>query len=102
MLAVLEDGVQCFQDNVFAQSRRKKKLFEGAKEWIMETNSDWIFSFESICEVLEFNPDYVRQGLLRWKENESLKHPNSEPLGRRKIRHRVTNGQVRLRAVTRN
>ncbi len=23
---------------------------------------------EKICEVLGFNPSYVRQGLMRWKE----------------------------------
>jgi hypothetical protein len=102
MLAVLEDAILCFQDNVSARSGRKKKLFDEAEEWILETNSDWIFSFESICEVLGFNSQYIRQGLLRWKENKLLKYPNSKPLERRKIRHRVTNGQVRLRAAIRN
>jgi len=76
MLAVLEDAVQCFQDNVSARSGRGKRLFEEAEEWILETNSDWVFSFESICEVLGFNPQYVRQGLLRWKEKNLLKHRN--------------------------
>ena len=33
----------------------------------MEKNSDWPFSFENICEVLGFDPAYLRQGLLRWK-----------------------------------
>lgn len=102
MLAVLEDAIQCFQDNVSARNGRKKKLFDEAEEWILETNSDWIFSFESICEVLGFNPEYVRHGLLRWKENKLLKHPNSKPLERRKIHHRVSNGQVRFRTVIRN
>jgi hypothetical protein len=68
MLAVLEDAIQCFQDNVLAQSGRRKRLFEEAEQWILEANSNWVFSFESICEVLGFSPQYVRQGLLRWKE----------------------------------
>jgi len=76
MLAVLEDAIQCFQDNASARSGRRKRLFEEAEEWILEANSDWVFSFESICEVLGFNPQYVRQGLLRWKEKNLLKHRN--------------------------
>jgi hypothetical protein len=74
MLAVLEDAVRCFQDNVNAQNGRRKKLFDEVEEWILEENGDWLFSFDSICEVLGFHPRYVRQGLLRWKEMESRKH----------------------------
>lgn len=75
MLAVLEDAVQCFQDNVSAQSGKRKRLFEEAEEWILEEGADWLFSFENICEVLELNPQYVRQGLLRWKERKLTHHP---------------------------
>ena len=28
--------------------------------------SDWVFSFENICETLGLDVGYVRQGLLRW------------------------------------
>ena len=38
----------------------------------MEKNSDWPFSFENICEVLGFDPAYLRQGLLRWKRKKLL------------------------------
>jgi hypothetical protein len=78
MLAVLEDAVQCFQDNIFASNGRKKKLFEEAEEWILEKGSTWIFSFENVCEVLELNPEYVREGLLRWQERKSSKHRNAK------------------------
>ena len=78
MLAVLEDAVWCFQDNVMARSGKRKKLFDEAEEWILEENSDWLFSFESTCEVLGFNPQYVRQGLLRWKEKKTPKHRSAE------------------------
>jgi hypothetical protein len=43
-------------------------MFQDAEEWILEKDTDWPFSFETICEVLGLNPDYVRQGLVRWKE----------------------------------
>ena len=78
MLTVLEDAVRCFQDNVTARGGKRKKLFDEAEEWILEENSDWLFSFESISEVLGLNPQYVRQGLLRWKEKKSPKHRDAE------------------------
>ena len=74
MLAILEDAVNCFQDNLSAQNGKGKKLFEEAEQWIVEFGGDWIFSFEHICEALGFNPEYVRQGLLQWKEKHRSKH----------------------------
>lgn len=68
MLAVLDDAIACFRKFIFAQDRKGKTLFHEAEEWILEENSDWLFSFETVCEVLDFNPDYVRKGLIRWKE----------------------------------
>ena len=73
MLAVLEEAVLCFQKYIAAGDRRRKTLFRDAEAWIMEENGDWLFSFENICQVLGFNPDYLRQGLLRWK-NKKLAH----------------------------
>lgn len=70
MLAVLEDAVACFQKYVHARDNKGKTLFREAEEWILERDSDWIFSFESICETLRINPSYLREGLMRWKERE--------------------------------
>jgi hypothetical protein len=68
ILAVLEDAIACFQKYVLAQNEREMKLFQEAEQWILEKNSDWFFSFESICGTLQLHPDYLRQGLMRWKE----------------------------------
>ena len=67
MLAVLESAVEDFQKYVLARNLRGKKLFEQAEEWFLE-NSDALFSFENICETLQLHPDYIRQGLMVWKE----------------------------------
>jgi hypothetical protein len=80
MLAILEDAINCFQDNLPAQSLRRRRLFEEAEEWIVEADGDWVFSFENICEALGFNPAYVRQGLLRWVANKLPKHPKGASL----------------------
>lgn len=74
MLAILEDAIQCFQDHVSARNQTSKKLFEEAEEWILEGGDDWIFSFENVCEVFGFDPHYMRQGLIRWKEKKLPKH----------------------------
>ena len=68
MLAVLEDGVLCFQDNVFAQTGKRKRLFQEAEEWILEAGDDQVFSFVNICETFGIHPQYLRNGLMKWKQ----------------------------------
>lgn len=68
MLGVLEDAVACFQKYLFARDRKGKGLFRDAEGWILDENSDWLFSFDNICEVFGLSPQYVREGLARWKE----------------------------------
>ncbi len=68
MLAVLEDGVICFQKYISTRDEREKRLLSEAEEWLlMEQNGeDWLFSFDNVCETLGLNPGYIREGLLRW------------------------------------
>jgi len=74
MLAVLADAVEYFQKYVLAEDEKGKKLFQEEEEWILEKNSDWLFSFENICEALRLEPNYIRQGLLSWKEAQRKFH----------------------------
>ena len=67
LLAVLEDGINCFQENVAATASKRKQLFADAEDWILDRDRDWLFSFENACDVLGLNPAYLRGGLLRWK-----------------------------------
>jgi hypothetical protein len=67
MLAVLEDAIACFQKYAFTRDRKGKMLFQEAEFWVQNTNSDWPFSFANVCETLVFDPDYLRQGLAKWK-----------------------------------
>ena len=83
MLAVLEDAINCFQVNVMAQSGRRKKLFNESEDWIMGRDDDWIFSSVSVCELLRFNPEYVRRGLLRWKEKKLARNPTPHSRGKK-------------------
>ncbi len=67
MIAVLDDAVQSF----FAGIRRRKSAdlrhFREAEEWIMDSRSDRVFSFDWICNLLGFDPAYLRSGLEKMK-----------------------------------
>jgi hypothetical protein len=67
MLAVLEDAIACFQKYVFSRDGKGRMLFQEAEDWVLDTNSDWLFSFGNVCETLGFSPEYLRQGLAQWK-----------------------------------
>ncbi len=71
MLAVLEDGVICFQKYISTRDEKEKRLLSEAEEWLlMEQNGeDWLFSFDNVCETLSLNPGYIREGLLRWRHH---------------------------------
>jgi hypothetical protein len=78
MLAVLEDAIACFQKYVLARDGKGRAMLRDAEEWIMEERSEWLFSFENICEVLGFDPQYVRKGLMRWKEKKLAGRPKAK------------------------
>ena len=109
MLAVLEDAIACFQKYLFSRDGRGRTLFREAEEWIVEEGSDWLFSFENICEVLGFDPQYVRQGLLRWKQKRMAERPKAKiyrltPRGERRkggVTVAGRTGQKLLKAVGR-
>ena len=69
MLAVLEDGIACFQGYFFKPSRTNEKLFLEAEEWI-DSNDDEVFSFNNVCETLRLSPSRLRKGLEQWKERQ--------------------------------
>jgi hypothetical protein len=70
MLAIMEDAVHCFQDHHLAQHGKRKRLFDNVHRWFFEASSDWLCGFENISSVLGFNPEYIRKGLVRWRQRE--------------------------------
>jgi hypothetical protein len=67
-VAILQDAVECFQKHVRSRDRKARQLFLDAEEWIRDEDRSWPFSFENICELLHINSEYLRRGLLAWKE----------------------------------
>jgi hypothetical protein len=86
MLAVLENAVEYFQKYVLARKPSGKMRFQEAEEWFLGKDSDGLFSFENICQTLQLHPDYIRQGLLRWKEAKlNVVHDQPHPASRAKL-----------------
>ena len=68
MVAILEDAVSCLSADLHQCNPRQKKQYEEAKHWVTtDEESEWIFSFKNICEVLGMDPGYLRRGLIRSK-----------------------------------
>ena len=70
MFAVLADAIEIYQRYAFSTSRRRRLLFREVEEWFWKKESDHLFSFPVICEVLGFDPAFLRLGLLRWTETQ--------------------------------
>jgi hypothetical protein len=77
MLAVLEDGIACFQKYITAQDTRGKKYFQETEAWVLEEPSERLFCFANVCETLGLNADYLRRGLMRWKATTLEKRPTA-------------------------
>ncbi len=69
MLALLQDAINCYYACLWARDNKGKELFSETEQWIMEHNSDWIYSFENVCKTLGLNSSYLRQRLIRLKES---------------------------------
>jgi hypothetical protein len=67
MAAVLEEALADYQRCWKARDKKGMERFADAQAWILESDSEWIFSFINCCDVLGIDPDYLRQGLVCWK-----------------------------------
>jgi hypothetical protein len=70
MLAVLQDGIDCFRKNLLASDERKSTLFHEAEQWILDGDTSYLFSFGNVCEVFDIDPSYLRKGLLAYKQEQ--------------------------------
>lgn len=68
MLAVLEDAIASFQ-RAFIQPRIALEEGEDfdVEEWLESDDMSWPFSFASICQALDMEPEYLRTGLRDWR-----------------------------------
>src|SRR4029453_7058120 len=69
-LAVLEDAGITFQRYATSARRRGQRLFRETEEWIVSDDTCSACSFQNVCDVLGFDSQYLRQGLLAWRDRE--------------------------------
>ena len=97
MAALLEDAVSCLARDPLRCSRRQRKAFDEAHEWMSDAESeDWIFSFANVCETLGFDPGYVRRGLTRWS---AQTRSGGTTLRLKKYRSGARRRRLRLRSM---
>jgi hypothetical protein len=72
MIAILKDAVECLEKYRGARSSSGRSNYENAIEWVEDTGTEWLYSFTNICDLLGFDPHYVREELLK-RENRYIK-----------------------------
>ena len=82
MMAVLEDALRCFQNNADARSGPRRRAFAEAEQWLCTDKGEGAFSFETVCETLGIEPQYLRSGLCEWR-NQQLAGVSARRLARR-------------------
>jgi hypothetical protein len=85
LIAILEDAVHCYQKYVHARTRQERRLFEEAEQWLMRPDATLgederpLVSFGDICAVLDLDPEFLRCGLRRWREQQLTCSRRSQP-----------------------
>jgi hypothetical protein len=72
MRAVLDDAVACVHRQGETARRWVQREAREAEAWLFSDDADGIFSYVSVCAVLELEPASIRQDLRR----RSSSHPN--------------------------
>ncbi len=65
MIAVLKDAVECLEKYRGTRNVAGQELYQNSLGWIEDKGTDWLFSFDNICGLLGFDPDYTRDFLLK-------------------------------------
>ena len=76
MIAILKDAVECLEKYRDARTGLGHIHYQNAIEWVEDTGTDWLFSFTNICDLLGFDPHYMREELLK-RENRYIKPARS-------------------------
>jgi hypothetical protein len=68
-VAVLADAFLTFHRWAGVERARARRLFAEVQAWFASDDADGPFTFIAICDSLEFDPSYIRQGLRYCREH---------------------------------
>jgi len=74
LVAIMQDAIECFQKHLHARDSKRRQLYLEAEAWINAENDEGTFSFDNVCDLLGMSPEYLRQGLLTWRDRERARH----------------------------
>jgi hypothetical protein len=93
LLAVLEEAVITFQRYTTSTQRRGQRLFKEAEEWIVSDDVRCACSFQNVCDALGFDSQYLRLGLLAWRDRQRA--ANTAPAPHRHPFRRLSGSRTR-------
>lgn len=64
MLAILTDAIECILKYLNEPIPARAKLFGEAHDWLFDQDEREPFSFINVCEILNFDPSYLRRGII--------------------------------------
>jgi hypothetical protein len=91
-LAVLEDALRCLQRYTESRNPIHRRMFAEAEFWILD-KAHGPFAFEAVCEILEIQPDHLRNGIRQWRMQLS-NGLDSRRLQRRSMRRSEPKGSL--------
>ena len=61
LIAVLEDAGRCIFKGCTAADWRARALYKETRDWFASTEQARLFDFETVCNVLGIEPDWLRR-----------------------------------------
>ena len=65
MIAIFKDAIECLEKYRSSRSSSGQIQYQNALEWVEDQGTEWLFSFSNICDLLGFDPEYIRKVLLK-------------------------------------
>ncbi len=78
-LKILCDAIECIFKYCDEPLPARAKLYHEAQEWLFDEDEKEPFSFLNVCDSLNFDPSYLRRGVLDKMRAKSLLTLASQP-----------------------
>jgi len=82
MFAVFEDAIRSYVLCMASKSQARRREFEEVRSWMELRGYHSVFSFDSLCELFEIDPDLLRRQ-LRTLRSSDLPRRRIGSIGRR-------------------